>query len=898
MMDDRKFKKASLSDLDDHTLVLTVNERLSRWLLLQYNRQQKTSGKEIWVTPPISSIDAWTRETWQRSWSKKHILNPTQSQNLWENIIRKDIYSEQKDLLHIRGAADLAGQAFKLVKQYRLPESRTPYQWTEESKAFHGWMRNYESNLIKLQSIDSCCLLDELTSIAKDINHLIPRKIVFSGFDEINPQFENWLQFLEKENVDIRFMDSFYESSTNFLNEVDKNTDVNVQEFTDRSHEVIQCARWIRSIYSPEKTIGIIVPELDAYRSLIAQEFTSELSPQAMFPWNETELPFNISKGTPLKFEPAINLAIQLISGPNKFLPYKTFFSLITSPFIKGSDIEISERMRLDKFLRQNNVVKIFPQQIYDWDKNESVSQLVNSLKFLETFLNDDPLVIPSVWAKRISKLFQKMGWPFGDTGENNTLFPLLDKWNECLDIFASLDQILGKINRHKALGTFNRIIEIPYRKKSAEEPIQVVGLLESSGLEFDHLWVMGCDMKSIPAPPDPNPFIPMNLQKQYNLPHSTVEREYNFSQQILARIVSAAPKIIFSFAKWQDNSEQFLSPLLVGLNNLNSTPSIEKNHSPANQIQNTSGLESWEDPSEIPISNEELLSIKGGHSVLANMALCPFRAFSVHRLKTQQLDDPEIDIDAAKRGDLVHKAMELFWNEVKSHANLVKIFDEDKLVEQVGKNVEEAIHKNKKHFFHQPKFLEMETERIVSLILEWLQNEISRPPFAVVSTEKIVNLNINNLNLSLKIDRIDQTEAGDTVIVDYKTGKPTLQEWFQERLTQPQLPLYALDRTASAVVFAVIKNNNCDYKGIAKNQNVIPDIHHDIYKKYTESQEWNDQMDLWKKNLNDLSQNFIAGNISVDPIDTKTACKYCGLQSLCKIGEKNNFQDEDNFND
>ncbi|MGV7221231.1 MAG: PD-(D/E)XK nuclease family protein [Nitrospinales bacterium] len=894
-MDETIFKKISPSELDNKSLVLTVNERLSRWLLLQHNRRKKNEDKKIWITPAIKSLDSWTRELWKQSWPEKYILNSTQSQSLWENIIRKDFYSDQTDLLHLRGAADLAAKAYKLVKQYHLPESQTPYNWTEESKSFHRWMKSYESKLKTLNSIDPSYLLDEIISIQKRNSHFVPEQIVIAGFDEINPQFENWIRFLVSKNVQIEILKSSSESLSNRSNEI-KSSDVCVRSFFDRSQEITQCARWVRSVYSVEKTIGIIVPEMEDYRSQIIREFTSELAPDAMFPWKETEVPFNISKGTPLSNEPAINLATHIISAPINFIPHRTFYSVLTSPFIRGSEQERSGRMFLEKYLRRNNFVKIFLGQINNWDKKETVPQLIYCLEVLENFLKNDISALPSIWAKRFSNLLKQMGWPFGDNEENATFFPLLDKWNECLDIFASLDNIIGLVNRDKAVEILNKIIEIPYSQKSSEEAIQILGMLESSGLEFDYLWVMGCDMKSLPAPSSPNPFIPINIQKQHNLPHSTAGRELNYANQIIERLLTASPNIVFSYAKWENNTEQFISPMLTSIKELSPSPTIDQSHSPSLQIQTSFPLELWEDQPTIPISQEELHHIKGGHNIIGNMAMCPFRAFAVHRLHTQSIEDPEIDIDAAKRGDLVHKSMELFWNQVKSHDNLIKLCDEDKLVSQVSSVVYEAIQKNQNHFFHQPIFTEMETERIISLVLDWLEVDLSRPPFKVLSTEEQIQLKIGELNLNLKIDRVDQSETGEIVIIDYKTGKPNIADWFQIRLTQPQLPLYSLNKSASAIVFAVIKKNSCSFKGMAKNPEVIPDIHFDIYKKYTSSKSWEDQINLWRDILNNLSNDFISGNLEVNPVNPKTTCKYCGLQGLCKVGDQETFENEDNL--
>ena len=52
------------------------------------------------------------------------------------------------------------------------------------------------------------------------------------------------------------------------------------------------------------------------------------------------------------------------------------------------------------------------------------------------------------------------------------------------------------------------------FQPEAPDVPIQVLGVLESAGLEFDHLWVMGLTDEAWPIPARPNPFIPVALQR------------------------------------------------------------------------------------------------------------------------------------------------------------------------------------------------------------------------------------------------------------------------------------------------------------------------------------------------------------------------------------------------
>ena len=59
------------------------------------------------------------------------------------------------------------------------------------------------------------------------------------------------------------------------------------------------------------------------------------------------------------------------------------------------------------------------------------------------------------------------------------------------------------------------------FQPRAPEAPIHVLGVLESAGLEFDHLWVMGLTDEAWPLPEGAHPFIPIRLQRAAGVPQA-----------------------------------------------------------------------------------------------------------------------------------------------------------------------------------------------------------------------------------------------------------------------------------------------------------------------------------------------------------------------------------------
>jgi probable DNA repair protein len=836
-------------------------------------------------------MDEWLRQAWLQSWPDQYVLTELQSKHLWQRIIREDSATSDLNLLHIQGAAHHAFKAYQLICEFRLPEGQAGFNnYTEETQAFRRWMTLYRKQLKEWQALDPAELLDAVTKRMEQGHIPQPEEITLHGFDELTPQFKDWLSFLESKKISVHFKP--FEPApvaTDHLQTLLIEKKATVQKYEDANEEVIQCARWIRSVYQEGKTIGIVVSEMEAYREILERELKAELAPASVFPWEDRHLPFNISMGTPLSHEPMVHLALLLLSQQSKRIPLLTFSTLITSPFLQNPPDEIEARRDLDWRLRGSNTTHVFLPQVLDSKQRDRCPTLVTLLDALMSWVDDTSFRLPSEWARGISKFLKKVQWPTGRDSVPSHQFQALIKWDKCLDDLASLDRMLQKINRHEAVKHLKYITEENlFQEQTHEEPIQILDLPESAGMKFDHLWVMGCHAETLPPYPSPNPFLPfMSHQKPFNLPHSTAERELIFAEQTLFRLAHACKEMVFSYPAWQGETEMAPSPLLtpwlLDNNTIQSPTSNKVQDHPDFAIQ----LESVQDYFAIPVSAEERERIRGGTGILKNQAECPFRAFAIHRLTSQTRDFPELDMDDSVRGSLIHKILELFWKQVRTSERLHDLHDSKKLLEQIRQSVQDGMQKFKFDTETQNVFLQIEQERLTQLIHDWMEYERERSDFQVIDTESEKTIHMHDLPLTLKVDRIDQTPDGKTILIDYKTGLvPNLKKWFGERLEEPQLPLYSMEVNADAVVFANIRKGNSRYRGLSREEGLIPKVTSNITKEHPELEAWDDLNVFWRTGLNQLATEFLQGHLNVSPLHDNDTCKYCDQLTLCRRTE------------
>jgi ATP-dependent helicase/nuclease subunit B len=472
----------------------------------------------------------------------------------------------------------------------------------------------------------------------------------------------------------------------------------------------------------------------------------------------------------------------------------------------------------------------------------------------------------PSEWSRGIGNLLEAFGWP-GDRAPSSREFQTIEAWRGLLSKFASLDLTAPPMNLAQAVDWLHQqAANARFQVEDEGAPVQVMGMLEAAGLRFDHLWIMGLHDDALPAPANPNPFLPISLQRRHQLPHATAEHELEFASKLIGRLLAAAPDIVLSYPATEGDRVFAPSPLVAD--------GLWKDEEQAPAEHAWGVFEEIVDENGPPLAQSEST---GGSSIFKDMAACPFRAFAKHRLDARPLEDTDLGLSYRDRGTTVHKALELIWRELGSHARLLELTPNE-LGALIERGADAAVAKLGPGIGR-----DLEKRRLQKVLPEWLDIEKSRSEFTVVNTEAAREIAIGGLQVRVRADRVDAAPDGGQIILDYKTGQLKPRGWEGDRPDEPQLPLYCAtsDQPVAGAAFAVIRVGELKFRGVTASDVSLPSftkmsVHPTIPFKR--------QLLEWRRVLEHLAEDFRAGKAAVDP--KPGACDNCGLRALCRIRE------------
>jgi ATP-dependent helicase/nuclease subunit B len=186
--------------------------------------------------------------------------------------------------------------------------------------------------------------------------------------------------------------------------------------------------------------------------------------------------------------------------------------------------------------------------------------------------------------------------------------------------------------------------------------------------------------------------------------------------------------------------------------------------------------------------------------------------------------------------------------------------------------------------------YYHLEQQRMIELLDQWLTMERERADFTVHELEARHTFRLAQLELNLRIDRIDQLNDGSWLIIDYKTAQQCqVKQWAGTRLDEPQLPLYqqllANNDSISGIAFARVHIDGPALVGVATDDCTETMVRfNSCHQKVTGAKDWQQLTEHWQSALTALAQDFIAGCAAVDPKQKPQTCVQCDLASVCRV--------------
>ena len=176
-----------MSDLLQHiasgATVLTVNSRLSRHLLSEYEQWQLKQGSTHWPTPQIVPWNGWVQRQWQAlafvDMDLPTLLAEEAALALWERVIESSQWG--KLLLNSQATARAAMQAWRLLRQWQLQPAVLAHEEGADTVAFYAWAEAFQKRCHKERWLDEAALPNQIAAHLLTANSVLP--LNFSGLD-------------------------------------------------------------------------------------------------------------------------------------------------------------------------------------------------------------------------------------------------------------------------------------------------------------------------------------------------------------------------------------------------------------------------------------------------------------------------------------------------------------------------------------------------------------------------------------------------------------------------------------------------------------------------------------------------------------------------------------------
>ena len=505
---------------------------------------------------------------------------------------------------------------------------------------------------------------------------------------------------------------------------------------------------------------------------------------------------------------------------------------------------------------------------------------------------------------------------------------------NRLQDLIMAGDLQVDIITLERLIQQLIQTTSIPFHGEPAEG-IQVMGVLETRNLDFDHILVLSCNEGKLPKGVNDSSFIPFTLRNAYGL--TTVENKVAIFAYYFHSMLQRAHDITLTYNNATEDGQsgemsRFMLQMMV-----ESQHSIKRRTLTAGQKPLRPAYNEEQKTDEVMAVLDDIKMITP--TFLNTYQRCQKQFYYKYvkgLLEPDEIDEDEVDNKIF--GNIFHRAAELFYYTFASkediavddrgkqrliHPIVISAGDLDNALKDsslvyrlVDQAFREELFKVSSSDYH-PKYNGLQLinkEVIASYLRQLITIDRRQAPFTIIGMEIVVSTTLGVATARGEklfiiggfIDRLDAVAANGNPsaggnlaerirVIDYKTGRAQathpkdIDEVFG---TTPQAMNKHSDYYLQAILYSLIIKN--DRRFNPAQESVSPGL---LFIQNAGSEDYDPTLKLGKELLSDVApleaeftehlRSLLADiynpAVPLKPTEDKKRCIYCPYAALCK---------------
>lgn len=626
----------------------------------------------------------------------------------------------------------------------------------------------------------------------------------------------------------------------------------------------------------------------------------------------------NITSGYPLGMTPIASLVSQLIDlytsgcrpkrggyalhNVNKLLRHP-YARLVSTEYVKiGEYLNTHKQYYPSQSLLTNNgsdegLCTLFPDTKIWATRNEKGT-------------DDEKKAYTCTLLRKVSEVIKRIGANAKDEEDvlfKESIFKMYTIINRLLTLSENGDLIVNSTTLRRLLKQLIDSTTIPFHG----EPIvgiQIMGVLETRNLDFDHVLLLSCNEGNMPKGVNDSSFIPYSIRKAYEL--TTIDNKVAIYSYYFHSLLQRASDITIMYNNAADNGHtgemsRFMLELMI-----DDAYHIEHK---SLLTQNTSVQQNPKPIKKDAATIERLNQMKKlSPSAINQYIRCQLSFFYKNIAGIAEPNDNDDDeVDNRIFGNIFHKAAFLIYTSIAEKSPIVEkahitvYLKNPKMIEDVvDRAFDEELFKTGAKAADYNGMQVINREVIIEYLKQLLRIDLETAPFSIITLEKeaygtfCINGGKRELRIGGIIDRLDKVTDRNTGketirVVDYKTGhQPTtkikeLSEVFAGTNTSKTHSDYFLQ----TMLYSLIIRESAE-----KNPTSLPVSPALIFIKHASKNDYDPVLAIaderiedistyrndFKKALIDKIDEIFNPDMAFNPTEDKSKCVMCPYKMLC----------------